>query len=99
MRKLKQLMFLLASAQFLYLFDYLSTYVIVSHLGGIELNFLVRTFGLAAVTLYKMSATCFIAYLAWRENALWLLQILISVFCIVVLWNCINIILAVSGAV
>ena len=99
MGNLKRLRFFFVSAQFLYLLDCLSTYVIVSHLNGVELNLLVRMFGIVPVTLYKMLATCVVAYIAWRENALWLLQILVSVFCVVVAWNCINIILTVVGAV
>jgi len=74
--------------------DCVTTVVILEFCGGVELNPLVSGVGLFNIPVYKLVANAFVGFVSFRKRFLWLLFGLSVVFSFVVVWNTVNILLA-----
>lgn len=86
--------FLYTFSASLLVFDCVTTTIILEFCGGVELNPLVSGLGLFNITVYKLVANVFVGFVSLKEKVLWLLYGLSVVFSFVILWNTVNILLA-----
>jgi hypothetical protein len=79
----------------LLILDCITTVIILEVCGGVELNPIVRTFGLFNITVYKLVATAFVGLVSHKKKFLWLLYAISLIFTVVVVWNLTNILLVI----